>query len=113
MKPEPEKRGKMSSCEKCGREVKNYGVFLGGIRCENFCNMNAEQTINGSYEYVGSGTYQCLQPVITEKGFAAGWRFTYPQMLNLNGVNYSMFTTLDDLIADGMIELKQQSRTLV
>lgn len=25
------------SCEKCGREIKNYGVFLGGIRCANNC----------------------------------------------------------------------------
>jgi hypothetical protein len=25
------------SCEKCGREIKNYGIFLGGIRCANYC----------------------------------------------------------------------------
>lgn len=27
----------MGSCDVCGREVKNYGVFLGGIRCPNHC----------------------------------------------------------------------------
>lgn len=25
------------SCEKCGKEVKNYGVFLGGVRCADWC----------------------------------------------------------------------------
>lgn len=27
----------MGSCDVCGREVKDYGVFLGGIRCPNHC----------------------------------------------------------------------------
>lgn len=27
----------MSTCEICGREIKNYGVYLGGIRCPNYC----------------------------------------------------------------------------
>jgi hypothetical protein len=27
------------SCEICGHEVKNYGVFMGGIRCKNYCNI--------------------------------------------------------------------------
>lgn len=31
------------SCEKCGHEIKNYGVFLGGVRCKNYCNMNREK----------------------------------------------------------------------
>jgi len=30
----------MSSCEKCGHEIKNYGIFQGGIRCRNYCNMS-------------------------------------------------------------------------
>ena len=30
------------SCEKCGGEVKNYGVFLGGFRCRNFCNVSEQ-----------------------------------------------------------------------
>lgn len=29
----------MSSCEECGHEVKNYGIFSGGVRCRNYCNM--------------------------------------------------------------------------
>lgn len=27
------------SCENCGREIKNYGVFLGGVRCPNYCGL--------------------------------------------------------------------------
>ena len=27
------------SCEVCGREIKNYGIFLGGIRCANSCHL--------------------------------------------------------------------------
>lgn len=30
------------SCEICGREIKNYGVFLGGIRCINSCERNLQ-----------------------------------------------------------------------
>lgn len=32
----------MASCEKCGREIKNYGMFLGGVRCANYCYMTAK-----------------------------------------------------------------------
>lgn len=27
----------MASCDTCGREIKNYGVHLGGITCANRC----------------------------------------------------------------------------
>ena len=29
----------MATCNFCAREIKNYGVFLGGIRCHNNCTM--------------------------------------------------------------------------
>jgi hypothetical protein len=32
------------SCEKCGREIKNYGVFLGGMRCPNYCDKREAMT---------------------------------------------------------------------
>lgn len=32
-----QKRNKAMSCEKCGREIKNYGLYFGGIRCANYC----------------------------------------------------------------------------
>ena len=25
------------TCETCGREIKDYGVFMGGVRCPNYC----------------------------------------------------------------------------
>ena len=73
--------------------------------------MNAEQTIKNSYAYAGSGTYQHLDPVITPKGRAAGWIYRYPAGINLNGVNFSKITTLDDMLADGLVELKLRSTT--
>jgi len=27
----------MPTCDKCGREIKNYGIFDGGVRCANYC----------------------------------------------------------------------------
>ena len=73
--------------------------------------MNTEQKINNSYVYAGSGAYQHLAPVITPKGRAAGWIYHYPVGINLNGVNFSKITTLDDMIAGGLVELKQRATT--
>lgn len=36
----------MASCDKCGREIKNYGVYQGGIRCPNYCG-----TVNDQQQY--------------------------------------------------------------
>ena len=33
----------MSSCDKCGREIKNYGVLMGGVRCPNWCGLEPLQ----------------------------------------------------------------------
>ncbi len=74
---------------------------------------SAEDRIDSSYEYLGSGAYNHLSPVITTKGFDLGWRLTYPEMLNLNGINFSKFTTLDDLVADGIVELRTRTTTLI
>lgn len=71
----------------------------------------AQQAIENSREYLGSGTYKTLAPFITERGLEAGWRWTYPAMLSLNGVNFSKFTTLDALIADGLVELQWTTKT--
>lgn len=75
--------------------------------------MTVEQKIKDSYEYIGAGTYLHLAPIVTQNGFDAGWRYSYPEMLNLNGVNYSKFTTLDELVSDGIVELKKVSTTLI
>jgi hypothetical protein len=75
--------------------------------------MNATQTIENSYVYTGAGTYQHLAPVITPKGRAAGWKYWYSAGMNLNGVHFSEFTTLDDLLKAGLIELRLRSSTCV
>lgn len=74
--------------------------------------MNAQQRINDSWEYLGSGTYSHLSPVITPRGIAAGWVYVYPDGICRNGVNYSKFTTLDAMLADGVIELVTQTSTV-
>jgi len=63
------------------------------------------QKVRERHEYLGNGTYKHLAPVITEKGRELGWRYEYPVQLNLCGVNYSNFTTLDALEAEGIIKL--------
>ena len=75
--------------------------------------MNVEKTIENSYVYVGAGTYQHLDFVITPKGRAAGWRYLYPAGMNLNGVHFSELTTLVDLLKAGLIDLKLRSSTCV
>ena len=71
------------------------------------------QLINESRQFLGDGTFQALAPVLTQRGLDAGWRYTYPEMLNLGGVNFSRFTTLDEMLSEGLIELKMQTKTLV
>lgn len=38
------------SCETCGREIKNYGIFLGGIRCPNYCEKETMKLIRHTFE---------------------------------------------------------------
>lgn len=74
--------------------------------------MTVESQINESSRYLGSGTYRALSPVITAAGRAAGWVYSYPIGINLNGVNYTQTgETLDSLLAKGFIELREQNRT--
>jgi hypothetical protein len=75
--------------------------------------MNVKQQIESSRVCLGGGSCRQLTPVITKKGVAAGWSYDYPVMLNLNGVNFSKLTTLDAMLADGVIELKEQVITLI
>ena len=67
--------------------------------------MTADQKIKSSYKQVECGFYQHLQPAVTQKGMEAGWKYTQSSGLSVGGINYSQITTLDDLLAKGLIEL--------
>jgi len=73
-----------------------------------------QRRIEESRQYLGDGTYEALQPVITSVGFDLGWRYLYPHGICLNQINYiKLGKTLDELEEEGIVELKIMKCTCI
>lgn len=76
--------------------------------------LTVEQRIEASKRYLGDGTYEALDPVISAKAYSEGWKYVYPQGIVYNGKPYrELYHTLDSLEFLGVITLELKSRTQV
>jgi len=73
-----------------------------------------QERIEASREYLGSGTYECLIPVITDHGKSSGWAYFYPLGIQLHGQRYAdLGYTLDSLEEAGIIKLMMAKCTCI